>query len=187
MIALLVFLFLVAFQMVRMARAEAHLLKYRLRLFALRDRLRRIAIEDARLGKNWLFPYLDSTISATIDMLPAISGWQTLALVPVARSRRESLRVVDEQLRNELNKPGNVPLREIYRDMWQEVANQLSDRHFVLRAEMAVLATAFHRVKKFKVVLRKRERRSLESVLLREPKNVNSGSQANDCVMMAAG
>jgi len=187
MLVLLVLLFLVALQMVRLARLEAHLLEYRYRLFALRDRLRRIAIENERLGKNWLFPYLDSTISGAIDLLPTISGWQTLALVPVAHSRRERLLVVHEQLRRELGKSDNAPFRGIYTELWKEIANQLSDRHFIVRAEIALLATAFHSVKKLKVIVRKRERRSLESVLLDEPKSVTSGSPVNDCFVMAGG
>jgi hypothetical protein len=188
MIILLVFLLLVAFQWVRVARAEAHIMKYRYRLYALRDRLRRIAIEDTRIGKNWLYPYMDSTISDTINMLPNMSGWQTLALIPVSHSRHDRLLVVLNQLRHELSKPANAPVREIYTEMWQEIANQLSDRHFVIRAEMATLATIFHGIKKLKIVLRKRERRSLESVLLNEPKNVNRSISADDCALsMAAG
>jgi hypothetical protein len=80
--------------------------------------LRRIAIEDARLGKNWLYPYLDSIISSAVDMLPYMSAWQTLALVPVARKRHERLFVVLKQLSHELGKPANAPFREVYGEIW---------------------------------------------------------------------
>jgi hypothetical protein len=186
MIILLMLLFLVALQWVRIARREVHLLKYRYRLYALRDRLRRIAIEDARLGRSWLYPYLDSTISGAIEMLPDVSGWQALALAPVARARRERLLLVLKQLRHELDKPANVPFRDIYKEMWEEIASQLSDRHFVIRAEFAASATVFRGVQKLRVAVRTRERRSLESVLLREPKSVNRPSPVEDCALSMA-
>jgi hypothetical protein len=190
MIALLIFLLLVALQWVRIARAEAALIKYRHSLFELRDRLRRIAIEDARLGKNWLYPYLDSMISATIRMLPNLSAWQTILLIPVARQRHEKLYLTLKQLTRELGKPANTPLRDIYEKVWQEIANELSERHLSIkglirlgRAELDMSARMVHEFRKLKVALKRGERRSLASVLLEEPRKFMRASMVHPSVV----
>jgi len=186
MVVLLILLVLVTLQWIRKARQENHLLRYRYRFFALRDRLRRIAIEDRKLGKNWLYPYLDVTISRTIDILPYLSAWQALALLPVARERSKRMLWVTKQLHGELQKPANRAFQAVYSDMWNDIAHQISDRHFVVRGEISVLERVSQGIKKVVVAIRNRERRSFESVLLTEPKIVKRPAVVDDYAMSMA-
>jgi hypothetical protein len=173
MIVLMILVVLILFQWMRSGRDAARIHKYRYRLFALRDRLRRIAIEDTTLGRNWLFPYLDSTLSRAIHALPDLSAWQALCLIPVAYYRRDQLFMIHKYLASELEKAKNAPFKKIYEEMWNEISNHMIDRHFLMTAETIVLGRAFEGIRKVQARLRKRERRSLESVLLEQPQGAS--------------
>jgi hypothetical protein len=168
MILLMIFITLVLFQSVRRARDNARLCEFRHGFFALRDRLRRIAIDDPTLGRNWLFPYLDSTLSKAIDLLPHMSAWQVLALAPVADQKREQFLITHKHLMRELAKPRSAALSGLYNEMWQQVAQQIMARHFVMKAGVVLLARTFQGLRKAQIAIRRRERRSLELVLLDE-------------------
>ncbi len=185
MIAFEVFLFLIALQLTGMVRREVHIQRYRYRLFALRDRLRRMVIEDRELGKSWLFPYLDSTISGAIGMLPYISLWQGIFLVPVAEKRREKVVMLVRQLRHQFSKRRYAGYREIYDSLWREIASQLSDRHFVIRAQTRLLKRGFNSLSGLVRRAGKRERRSFQSVLLKEPQSVVGATAAPEYALTA--
>jgi hypothetical protein len=115
-----------------------------------------------------------------------MSLWQTLALAPTVRARDDKLELVLQQLKQELGKPCNAPLKAIYDDFWQEIRNQLLDRHFVVRLEMRIGSAGFSGITRFLQALRARERRSLQSVLLSEPKNFTQSPVIGDCAMVLA-
>jgi hypothetical protein len=169
MIILMILILLIGIQWMRTSRDDARLHEYRYRFFALRDRLRRIAIEDGKMGRSWLFPYLDSTISNAIYMLPDMSAWQVLALTPWAHHQQDRISAIHSQLNRELTKPRNAPMRAVYEDMWMVIAQQFVSRHFVMSAALDGTSRLIEGARKVRAKLRKRERRSLESVLLDEP------------------
>lgn len=102
--------------------------KHRFRLYALRDELRELAMRGEASPGNWVFQYLDSSISKSIDVLPSISVWRVIPIVYQNRhDRRTSLRF--DQLLRELKKRQNSPLARVYGRYLLEIGRFVSHRH----------------------------------------------------------
>lgn len=126
----LALLLIVAFEGLRAQRRAAFQLTTKYRLFALRDKLRNMAIETPALTEGWMFFFLDSTITRVIANLPGISVWRILALDAFCHNPdRELLR---QRIEAELGKKGNEVFQPVMKDIAVELSKLLSERHAAL-------------------------------------------------------
>jgi hypothetical protein len=112
---------------VRIGRLETLRLEARFKLFALRDGLRRAAIEESVPQNKW-FEYLDTSITKAIDMLPHINAWEVLALM-YRYSDDESVLDAHIELQDALQQEENQGLQKIYAEYILCIAWLLVERH----------------------------------------------------------
>ena len=103
-------------------------LKCRYLLYALRDELREQVIARKVNSQNWVFQYLDSSLAKTISALGEVTIWHAFALYRMHRNDPRVTRAI-QQLHNELQKPQNAPLEQIYKSYQKILGNYLLRRH----------------------------------------------------------
>lgn len=112
---------------------ETVLEDYRLRLYTIRDELREAALAKRIDPQDWLFAYVDSSISKTISVLHILTVWRLIgvALTPAltAQFAREL-----ETVRAELEKPENAVLRDIHVKWVAYTVEYVTARHYLLWA-----------------------------------------------------
>jgi hypothetical protein len=113
-------------------------LEYRYRLFALRDTLRTYAIEQPDLATNWVFMYLDSTITKLVSQLPSLSLWSTLALMLTYNHDVQFKRHRDH-LEREYRKPKNQKFKQVEVELMATVGCYLGARHTGARVAFETL------------------------------------------------
>src|SRR5262245_47947514 len=82
-------------------------------LYALRDGLRELAIEEKVKPTNWVFAYLDSSIAKTIGMLPRMNLLVFIGIAAISR-RDEDVSLASDHLKRELEKPTNATLKHVH-------------------------------------------------------------------------
>lgn len=112
----------------RKSRVDAVLVKSRFRLFAARDRLRSLAIDEKIAHDKW-FDYFDTTLTKMIDLLPTLTVWQIILMIIHYRND-----ILSEKWHAELD--GFLSQNEEYRAIFREYAHAVGDcllgRHWVL-------------------------------------------------------
>jgi hypothetical protein len=152
---------IVILECARRRRRELLVLEYQYKFFALRDELREYAMEDPKVGQNWVFQYLDSTMARTIKVLPKISIWYVLGLWLTYRKDRRIERAQNHLVR-EYKKPKNQKHKELEEKCMATLANFMLSRHIglvILSALVIVLPAAVG------AGIRQIKRRSLELVV----------------------
>lgn len=114
----------------RIGRLESLRLDTRFRLFALRDELRRAAVNGTVPQNRW-FVYLDTSITKAIDVLPHISIWTALALI-YTHSDDKSILEAQAELREALAQEENSQLCLIYVKYLACILTLLRERHRAL-------------------------------------------------------
>jgi hypothetical protein len=134
MIYLLMSVVLVAYLLdcLHALRISDKAIRHRYRLYELRDALREAAITGRINPRSWVFQYLDSSISKTIDQLPRISLWQSLGVWLTYR-RDPRVEEAAESLNEELQREENNFYRQMYVLYGAMIITYLMDRHIVLR------------------------------------------------------
>ena len=111
---------------IRYRRAEIITLESTYRLFALRDSLRQKAIYGDIDPQDWLFGYLDESISKLVSALPKLNIYFCLILFFTHRKQpkfREFRIRVDTELQ------GKEGLKDIYDRMGREILRFITARH----------------------------------------------------------
>lgn len=134
MIYLLIFLLFALSRLdrIRRARRETVVLRHRYRLYALRDRLREAALCEKADPANWVFLYIDSSITKAINALDELTVGKAALSIAFYRPADEHRRRV-RRLVQELRKPSNAALRSIYREYSEALMEFLRDRHVTMR------------------------------------------------------
>lgn len=96
-------------------------------LYTLRDKLRMYAIDHPEPARNWLFPYLDSTICRSIRLLPNMTIFSIMSLLVSLDTDR--FIQFNQQLRRELDKPSNEFYANLFGDYVLIMVEHLSKRH----------------------------------------------------------
>src|ERR1044071_2726930 len=96
----------------RLAKLDLLKLKTRCHLFRLRDDLRRAAI-SGEVPMNWLFDYLDTSISRTISHLDEINLWEGLALL-LSHGKDQALLQAQKHIEKVMREKDNQALMPFY-------------------------------------------------------------------------
>lgn len=113
-------------------------MRHKYRLYALRDELRESAILKKCDPKNWLFQYLDTSLSKMISVLNDLTVWHAVGLALI--HRRDPVVVSSaKRLEEELNRPENALFREFHEQFAIELLKFSFHRHFVLRRSLNYL------------------------------------------------
>ena len=122
------YVFIYMYEGAKKAKLETLQQDYRYRLFALRDHLRESAI-DGKLDKDsWVFDYLDTSITKTINLLPRLTVW-VFALVFNRNRDKPDFKKVKEILIEELRKPENRNMKLIHKGFIVTLDSYLKERH----------------------------------------------------------
>jgi len=136
----------------------------RYRLFAIRDELRAHVIQHPELTKQWVFHYLDSTITKFVSQLPNLSLWHMSALV-LTYGKDQEFETHRKHLEIEYAKPENRKFKVVEVELMSAVGQYLSKKHsgaaFMFRGLLAC-GRSVSLVRKWAIVLRKERTRSLE-------------------------
>lgn len=101
---------------------------YRNRLYALRDKLREGVMEGRIDKNNWLFVYLDSSISTACGFLNWLSIWR-LVIVVVDNKKNQKLKQAHKHLKQEFSKPENALLKTVHREYVDILREYLKEKH----------------------------------------------------------
>lgn len=111
MILILIFAFLLTFSYLRMLRQRSISLESKYALYSLRDELRELAIDGKVDPRNWVFNYLDSSISVSIDRMNNISLWSLFA---VAITHKQTKSEIARKKNLELGLSRSPELKRVY-------------------------------------------------------------------------
>ena len=103
----------------------------RFKLYGLRDKLRQQAIDGVIEHKNWLFDYLDSTITKVAVKLPELSIYNLIGLYFIHKND-EKLQISFKNLQNELKKEENKSFEETMNEFTEILACYFMSRHILL-------------------------------------------------------
>jgi GH15 family glucan-1,4-alpha-glucosidase len=117
---------------IRRLEKENKSLEAQYRLYELRDQLREAAMNKEVDPKSWLFEYLDSTLSKTIDNIGALSLINVLIWGILPREDQQVI-AAREKLQQELSDPVNGILPRFYTSYIGAIAATLWARHALLR------------------------------------------------------
>lgn len=109
-------------------RSKTIVTKSRYRLFALRDKLREHVMEERIKKNNWVFDYIDSTLTKTCDDLDWLNIWRALVVLLTDRNDIKFERARDH-LENELKKSKNIFLREIHEEYADILLEYILEKH----------------------------------------------------------
>lgn len=159
MLIAICFALLFFLEAVRRERMQTLVLVHQHRLFALRDELRGHAMERPALVRNWVFQYLDSTITRSIGLLPKMSVWHMLAAY-LALRHNPRLTSLEKHLEMAYAKPENDELKKVHEKLSETISKFVFSRHFLLIFVSAVtvitpmaIATAISTMRKRSVEL----------------------------------
>jgi len=107
---------------------EVRLEECRYRLYALRDKLREMAMKGEVESSSWLFGYLDSSIAKTIRVLPRFSLWRMLAMY-LAYKNDPRVSEARRHLGQSLARPENRRFAEIHTEYIGLMVTFLIRRH----------------------------------------------------------
>lgn len=155
------FLMILMLEAARRQRKDALLMEFRFRLFALRDQLREVAMNDPAQGRNWLFQYLDSTIANSIKRLPKLSIWFMIGLL-IAHKDDETVKRAKRHLEQAYSKPQNIKHKEIEEKFIEILGDFIMHRH-ILMLFISVVAVVLPVA--VASALRRVKRRSLELIV----------------------
>ncbi|MDB6034877.1 MAG: hypothetical protein JWM16_5215 [Verrucomicrobiales bacterium] len=105
------------------------ILRHKFKLYAIRDSLRDRVIEGEVKSSNWVFQYLDSSITKTISRLDDLSIWRVAGWMCWYRPDRSKFEELYNQLQKELSKPGNEVLGKVYVKYIAQVGHLIWERH----------------------------------------------------------
>lgn len=111
-------------------RTETKVLKYSNCLYALRDELRERVIQGDINKNDWVFDYLDSSITKTITQLSKISFY-TLLIIYLIRNRDPYFNKAQKHLERALKKPGKAPIKNIHDRYVKILDNYILDKHLI--------------------------------------------------------
>lgn len=134
-------------------------LEYRYKLFELRDELRNHVIAHPELSRDWVFLYLDSTITKFVGLLPKLSIWHMLALLFVRKNDLKMKRL-REHLEREYSKPQHVKFKQIEIKLMAIFGQYIGKKHAFLRKASSFIA--MNLVRSCLTVIKKIRRDSLE-------------------------
>lgn len=123
-----VVLFLMFFAVIRHMHQKKSELKFKYSLYALRDKLRMLAIDGEIDSDHWLFDYTDNTISKAISQSYNI----TLLYVSMLATRHgedESLNKLSYDLNQEFEK--HPLFKEIKKEYHQITTRYIQDQHYI--------------------------------------------------------
>jgi hypothetical protein len=126
---ILVFVILIAVDRAWRFQNNTVVLESQFRLFKLRDDLRAAVTSGDVHPANWVFEYLDSSITRSIDALPGLHIWRVLGLMVTHRPDRVAIAARQDNLRRELAKDKNRILAQMYMRYVGEMGLFLIRRH----------------------------------------------------------
>lgn len=126
--------------------------KHRFALYGIRDDLRLAAIDGKVDPKNWVFQYLDSTISKMATGLSDLTIWSVLATY-IAHRRNSQHQRAANHLQVALSNPQNSILAEFYLRFVSAIGLYTLDRHLSLRILFSSLLMSFAVVRFLKAKL----------------------------------
>lgn len=126
---------------------EVRLEECRYRLFALRDKLRGLAIDGELESGSWLFGYLDSSIAKTIRVLPRFSLWRMIAMF-LAYRNNPSVSEARRHLAQSLSRPENRKFAEIHAEYISLMVTFLIRRHLTSVGVSLLAFSVFLGIKK---------------------------------------
>lgn len=129
---LLGFIVLIAIDRLWMFDVATRVRAHQFRLYAVRDKLRDAAMAGQVNPRNWVFQYLDSSITKTIDVLPRLNCW-SIILVVLWHWGDKSIVVRQAHLKRELKKSSNAALAAIHLDYMSEIGYFIVNRHTTFR------------------------------------------------------
>lgn len=129
---------LILLESVRRGEKYALALEYQYKLYALRDELRRYAIENPIVAKGWVFMYLDSTLTKFVPILPEVSIWQALALL-LTYSDDARFKKRRNHLEREYAKPQNAKFKQVEVKLMATLGQFVMKRHSGLGFSFVVL------------------------------------------------
>lgn len=103
-------------------------LKFRYKIYALRDHLRKMAIVGEIDEDDWTFSYFDKSFSKAISESYYITIFHLLMLA-IAHSKDEQLQILSEELTEALEK--NPQLQSLQADYIDAVIDYMKDQHYV--------------------------------------------------------
>lgn len=116
--------------------------EYRYKLFALRDRLRGLAISGQVSSSNWLFSFLDSSIARTITILPKMSAVRLLGMY-IAYKDDANLNSARQQLAISLKKAENELFAQVHSEYIGLVVSYVIRRNLGTILFVASITRAF--------------------------------------------
>lgn len=119
------------------------IIQHRYGLYAHRDSIREDAIRGVINPKQWLFAYLDSSITKMISVLPKLTIWRAISLHASHRGD-ERLVASISQLKRELSKPDNKVLADSHERFTKMTGMFLFARHSLLRRTVWSTLIAVH-------------------------------------------
>lgn len=99
-------------------------------MYATRDKLRRMALEDPGIRHSEVFTTLDRTITTQCRSFNQLSLWSALPVVAFADKRRANARQADFEAK--LSQPQNEKLRPVHREVIGQFARHLLWRHVLI-------------------------------------------------------
>jgi len=116
---------------IRQTRLQSIQLACQNELFALRDKVREKAIAKEIESDNWLFDYMDTSITKYIEMLPKFSLWVIVPLFFIDRRNTDYIRSKNILI-DELKKPKNKALRNLHLEAVVIIGAYMAVRHKVI-------------------------------------------------------
>lgn len=123
-------------------RLEIKVLKFKYRLYSIRDELRELTMNGLVNKDDWVFDYLDSSIAKTISFLEEFSIYKLLILYMIYHNN-ESLATTKEMLIKEFEKPAKEHLFEVYKKYCRTLSEYTYDKHTEIRILMNLLFYSF--------------------------------------------
>lgn len=115
----------------RRLQQESLVVRYKYRLYALRDELREHVIEGRIQNNNWVFDYLDSSITKACDILKFVHIGRLFVVVLYDRNDARFERA-QQHLEQQLKKPECAHLKDV-RDKFGEILGEyFCEKHNVL-------------------------------------------------------
>ncbi len=125
------YVFIYNYEQAKRGRLDRVQLDFRYRLFAIRDELREEAISGEIDKESWVFKYLDTTITKSINLLPRMSIWVITYRLLTQKKDPQFNEAIGELI-SELKKPDNHKIRMIDKKFDMVIGEFLIERHNIL-------------------------------------------------------
>jgi hypothetical protein len=121
-----IFVLLIVWVFIKKAKHEFIALKYNYKIYSLRDKLR-MAVIDGKIKKsNWVFNYLDRSMSKLISNLSTLTIYSAMLLL-IMHKNDKRITEVSNNIRKEVEK--NVYLKEIFDEYSSIILEYLKEKH----------------------------------------------------------